>query len=143
MKSSTTAHVKKKPHLKTDRSGLQDRRFRPQAFIIVRNDSGAQAYWLLDRAEEIRDPAVIEKTLRNLGNCVDGSVDMKLDSMLWLPDTPTDEGPDLPSGCFVSYFNARTRYPLEDLVDYALRRDRIFGPDSETPRADAIPHNRF
>lgn len=94
--------------------------------IIVASGRGLHLYWLLDEPRKILDVARAEKELNRISIYFKCKREIKIDTMLRLPDTFNKRIPDLRGTCKIKYMNASLRYTPED-IDRCLGRLRRWG----------------
>ncbi|MGO9568512.1 MAG: hypothetical protein ACLP5H_13310 [Desulfomonilaceae bacterium] len=83
--------------------------------IIVESGRGIHLYWLLDEPMKILDVARIEKELKRISMYFKGKREVKIDTMLRLPDTFNNRITDLRVTCKIKYVNSALRYTPEDI----------------------------
>ena len=94
--------------------------------IIVESGRGIHLYWLLDGPMKILDVARIEKELKRISMYLKGKREVKIDTMLRLPETFNNRMPDLRVTCKIKYMNSALRYTPED-IDRCLGLLRRWG----------------
>jgi hypothetical protein len=94
--------------------------------IIVESGRGIHLYWLLDEPMKIVDVARIEKELKRISMYFKGKKEIKIDTMLRLPDSFNNRITDLRMTCKIKYMNSTLRYTPED-VDRCLGLLRRWG----------------
>ena len=94
--------------------------------IIVESGRGLHLYWLLDKPMKILDVARIEKELKRISMYFKGKREVKIDTMLRLPDTFNNRITDLRVTCKIKYMNSALRYTPED-IDRCLGLLRRWG----------------
>ena len=94
--------------------------------IIVESGRGLHLYWLLDEPRKVLDVARAEKELKRISKYFKCKREVKIDTMLRLPETFNNKIPDLKGTCKIKYMNSALRYAPED-IDRCLGLLRRWG----------------
>ncbi len=82
--------------------------------IIVESGQGLHLYWLLDQVVSAEENGTLEAILVKINEYFQCKRQVKLDSMLRLPETTNCKNAGRPTECRVKYLNAQFTYTLAD-----------------------------